>query len=155
MSEKSWTLPRWRRIALPVSIVLNLFLLAVIGGHVWHNRRAEAAGGMPLTRFLANVEASLPARDAAAFGEVIKRNAPHYGEDGLKLLEARKALAGEITAEPYDQARVRQALANWRAAWNQFMDDFGDTLVEALGQVSPEGRRKLIAERRLTPPPGR
>ena len=31
---------------------------------------------------------------------------------------------------------------------NRFFDDFANPLIEALSQVSPEGGRKLVAERR-------
>jgi hypothetical protein len=62
---------------------------------------------------------------------------------------ARRQLAKEITAPQYDAAKVRQALATWQTGWSSFFTDFALTLVEALGQVSLDGRRKLIAERRL------
>jgi uncharacterized membrane protein len=142
--------PRWRRFALPASIVLNLFLAAVIGGHVLSVRRAEVAAGAggPLARALASAEASLPPPDAAAFGATLRRDAPAYMDSARQLGAARVRLGREILAEPFDPVRVQQALAAWQAAWNRFVDDFSKPLVEALGQVSPEGRRKLLTERR-------
>jgi uncharacterized membrane protein len=137
----------WRRIALAVSIVLNLFFVALIGGHVLHNR-GIGAGGTPLMRALARAEASLPPRDAAAFGAVLRHDAPRYS-DAMKQLEAaRQELRRRITAEHFDETSVRQALLNWQTAWNGFFEKFSDTLVDALAQVSPEGRRRLVAERR-------
>jgi uncharacterized membrane protein len=139
---------RWRRIALPVSIVLNLFFVALIGGYVLHHRGERLAGETPLMRALARAEASLPPRDATAFGAVIRRDAPQYS-DALKRLDvARQELRREITAEQFDEAGVRQALAGWQTAWNSFFEKFSNTLVDALAQVSPGGRRRLIAERR-------
>lgn len=139
----------WRPIALFVSIVLNLFFVALIGGHVWQAHRAATTLGGPLARALARAEASLPPRDAAAFGAVIKRDAPQCAGALHQLALARRQLADQIIAPQYDAAKVRQALATWQTAWNNFFTDFGPVLVEALGQVTPEGRRKLIAERRL------
>ena len=141
--------PRWRRIALPASILLNLFLVALIGGHMWRVRSHEAAFATPMARVLARAEANLPAQDAAAFGDVIRRDAPRYAEAQKRLLEARLELRRQITADQFNEDDVRQALATWQAAWNAFFDDFGNTLVEALAQVSPEGRHKLAAARRL------
>jgi hypothetical protein len=43
-------------------------------------------------------------------------------------------------------------LAAWRKASGQFMDQFGDTLIDALAQVSPDGRRRLVSERRSLRP---
>ncbi len=148
MTNKSRDSLTWRRIALPASIVINLFLVALIGGHLLHNRGVEPIAGVPLARALANAEARLPPQDAAAFGAIIRRDASHYAEDAQHFTDTRQELARAITAEQFDPERARQALAAWRAAWNGFMDDFTNTLVEALAQVSPEGRRKLVGERR-------
>jgi uncharacterized membrane protein len=139
----------WPLIALLLSIGLNLFLAALIGGHIWQAHRAATTFGEPLARALAGAEASLPPRDAAAFRSVIKREAPQYAGALHQFALARRQLAEEIIAPQYDAAKVQQALATWQSAWNRFFAEFGPPLVEALGQVSPEGRRKLIAERRL------
>jgi uncharacterized membrane protein len=137
----------WRRFALPASIVLNLFLVALIVGHLWHGRRGVANFGGPLVGALARAEAALPPKDAAAFDAVIKRDASHYAEDWQRLKTARRDLRRQVTAEDFDQQRVRQAFATWQTEWNRFFNDFSGTLAEALAQVSPEGRRKLVAER--------
>jgi len=139
-----------RQIALLFSIVLNLFFVALIVGHIWQVHQAPTTLGEPLARALARAEASLPPRDSAAFGAVIKGNAPQYVGALHQFAMARRQLAEAIIAPQYDAPKVRQALATWQSAWNSFVGDFGPTLVEALGQVSPEGRRKLIAQRRLT-----
>lgn len=137
---------RWRRIVLPVSLILNLFLMALIGGHVWR-ARSDDMRSEPLVRALARAEASLPPKDAAAFGAVIRREELHFAEAQKQLAAARQNVRRQVTAEHFDQAAVRRALVTWQAAWNDFFDDFSGTLVDALAQVSPEGRRKLIAAR--------
>jgi uncharacterized membrane protein len=139
----------WRRIALPASIILNLFLVALIGGHVLNRLFTEATPGPPLMRAIARAEASLPPEDAARFGAVMRRDAPRFSADREQVIAARRALVGQITAEHFDQNAVRQAMATWQTAWNRFVTDFANTLVDALAQVSPEGRRKLVAERGL------
>lgn len=144
--------PRWRRIALPASVILNLFLLAMIGGHVWnaHSRlgRGEIGpvAGMPLARALARAEQVLPRQDAIAFGAVMARDLPHFAKSIRELRESRHNLDRQIVAEHFDPVAARQALTGTQTAWSHFLADFGDTLIDALGQVSPEGRRKLISE---------
>ncbi|HTU56081.1 MAG TPA: periplasmic heavy metal sensor [Acetobacteraceae bacterium] len=147
----------WSRIALAASLLVNLFLVALIGGHWLRSGGGAADSQTPLARALARAEATLPPRDAAAFGAVIRRDAPRYEAAALRLREARRELGLQIAAEPFNQDGVRQALATWRTTWNSFFDDFSGTLVEALAQVSPQGRRKLVAERQaardgLSPP---
>jgi uncharacterized membrane protein len=157
MNDKS-KMPGWRRIALPVSIILNVFLIALIGGHVWQNQmRGERRGGPSLVRALANAESILSPQDAAAFGAVMRRDASHYVASWQKLLEARRALEDQLAAEHFDTPAAQQAWANWRDARDRFFDDLSNTLIEALAQTSPEGRRKLVTERGWertpTPPP--
>ena len=146
MSAQS--IPTWRRFALPASVLLNLFLMALIGGHLIRHSGYDVATASPsLPRILANAQASLSAQDGAAFGTVMRRNAPRYIESARKLAEARVALERQITAQPYDAAATKQAFLMWQVSANRFFSEIGDSLIEALGQVSPEGRQKLVASR--------
>lgn len=141
-----------QRVVLPISVILNLFLLAIIGGHLWraHTRGEILTSGMPLARALMRVEAILPAADSVAFSEVIRRDAPHFAASIGQLRQARQELDRQIVAEPFSPVAARQALSTTQTAWNHFMDDFGGTLIDALSQVSPQGRRKLISETQLS-----
>lgn len=157
MSEMVRASRIWRQVALPASIILNLFFAGLVGAHLLHGSARDIHPENPLARALANAEASLPPRDAAAFADVIRREAPHYAAAGRQLQTARQQLGERITAEPFDPDGVRQALAAWRKAWDDFFDAFSIPLVDALDQVSPQGRRKLTAARRAertgSPPP--
>ncbi|CAH2601975.1 protein of unknown function [Rhodovastum atsumiense] len=138
--------PRWRRFLLPASLLLNLFLVAVIVGQM--ARSGLASRPHPsLTGALAKVEALFSAQDAAAFRAVIRRDAPEFAGAARQMLEARQNLEHLVIADRYDPAAVREGVVIWRRAWNHFFDRFGDTLVDAMAQVSPEGRRRLIAAR--------
>jgi uncharacterized membrane protein len=150
MPEIPVEMPRWRRIVLPASIILNLFLLAVIGGHIWHAHTQGTGFRMPLARVLEHAEEILGPQDAAAFGAVMRRDSSHYADAAQKLREARRELDRQIVAQPFNPAATRHALADTQAAWSHFLDDFSGTLVDSLSQVSPEGRRKLISETQST-----
>ena len=142
----------WQRIALPASIVLNLFLLALIGGHLWQSQRDQADASPSLDRALANAEATLSPKDAAAFAMVLHGDAPRYVAAAQQLRTARAALNRQITAAGFNPAAVRQALAAWRAAWDRFLDEFSGPLIDAMAQLSPQGRRQLIAAGRSARP---
>lgn len=138
---------RWWRVVLPASIILNLFLVAVIASHVWQVHRSGTARELPLARALQRAEAILPPKDAARFGAVMRHDAPQFVEAARHLDAARERLRNAITAEQFNKAEVSRAFAAWQAASNNFLDDITDPLTEALSQVSPEGRRKLVAAR--------
>jgi uncharacterized membrane protein len=136
-------LPLWRRIALPASIVLNCFLVALIGGHVWRGQDS----GAPLVRVLSNIEANLNERDAATFRSVMLRDRPRLTAAAGRLAQARRELKLLLTADPLDKDAAKRALSEWRASGGLFLDSFGDTLIDALAEVSPEGRHKVVANR--------
>ncbi len=144
----------WRRVVLPLSLVLNIFLVALIGGHVLRqqfrepNPVAYGPAGSMLFRSLARAESSLSPQDAAAFDAVIRRGVPRYAQAGLQLQAAREDLESKITAVQFDPQAVHQAFVAWQASWNRFVSVFEDTLVDALAQLSPEGRQRLVRERR-------
>lgn len=154
MSELPEQKRSWSRIALPVSILLNLFLLAVIGGYLLHVRH-RSENPVPLARALLRAEAILPKKDAEVFGAVIHRDEPLFKHSWDQLREARQELDRRIAAEPFDPAATRQSLRATQAVWDRFLDQFSNTLVDGLAHLSPEGRRKLVSESVLgvSPPP--
>jgi uncharacterized membrane protein len=140
-----------RRFALPASVVLNLFLIALISGHLLRrdaHQASLASAPIPLARALATVQSTLSPADAAAFGSVMRRESPNVAESVRQIAEARRALGRQIVAEPYDAKATRDAMAAWQASWNHFFEQVSTPLVDALGQISPEGRQKLVDERR-------
>ena len=141
--------PAWCRLALPASLALNLFLVAVIGGHVLRIRHLEASSGASLVaRAIANAEASLSKTDAAQFEAVMRRDEPRYSQAAQQLGEARAEFERRVTAEPFDKESTHQAFRYWQESWNNLMDSLRNPLVDALAEVSPEGRQKLVEERR-------
>ncbi|HUN25176.1 MAG TPA: periplasmic heavy metal sensor [Steroidobacteraceae bacterium] len=128
--------------------MLNLFLLAVIGGHLWRAHTARAVPRTLIARVLRNVRAELSAHDAAAFGAVISRDEPRFAGSAQQLLDARRELDRQIEAERFDRAAATRALAAWRMSSNLFLDQFDSPLIDALSQVSPQGRRRLVEHAR-------
>ena len=143
--SKAW------RVALALSVILNLFFIAVIGGTVWRNRIAGMGGRPPFAAALARAEAALSPEDAKAFDAAIRRGMPHYIAAARRLRHARLAVRDQVVAEHFDPDKTRAALNDWQSAWNDFLSAFDDSLIKALAQVSPEGRRKLVAQRHVEP----
>ena len=148
ITDKSLGRANWRRITLPVSLILNLFLIAVVGGHVLRIHTHELGPDTPLERALANVDASLSQGDAAKFRAAILSDKQRFAAAAQQAGRARLELEKQISTEPFDQEATKQTLLAWRASWNHFMDDFDDPLVRALAQISPESRHELVAQRR-------
>jgi uncharacterized membrane protein len=140
-----------RRFALPASLLLNLFLIALIGGHLLRRDAHEhsfSAAPLPLARALKAAEATLSPADAAAFAAVMRRESPNIADSVRQVAEARRAVGRQILATPFDAKATREAMVAWQASWNHFFEQISNPLVDALGQISPEGRQKLVDERR-------
>ncbi len=140
-----------RRFVLPASLLLNLFLIALIGGHLLRrdvHQASVAAEPVPLARALSAVESTLSPTDAAAFRSAMRSESPNIAESVRQIAEARRAVGRQILAEPYDPKATRDAMAAWQASWNHFFEQVSGPLVDALGKISPEGRKKLVDERR-------
>jgi uncharacterized membrane protein len=137
------------RLALPLSVILNLFLLAVIAGHFLRHefhRAGPAAAASPLVR-LARVESELDPRDAARFEAAIGRGGVGLAAAAQRMAASRRALLRQLVAEPFDARGARQALDTWRISWNAFMTQLSGPLIDALSSISPAGRRLLVKDR--------
>lgn len=141
----------WRWLALSLSLLCNVFLAALIAGHFLSRRIGPAASPIasaPMARALERAQAILSPQDAASFREALVREKSRYLQSALRVAAARRQLGRRIAAEPFDPRAAGQALAAWRVSWNGFVGDFSGPLIDALSAISPEGRRRLVAERR-------
>ncbi|MGH7212381.1 MAG: hypothetical protein ACREF1_13080, partial [Acetobacteraceae bacterium] len=50
-----------------------------------------------------------------------------------------------IGREPFDDARARAAMQAWRERWPAFAGAFSESILDAVGQLSPAGRARLAA----------
>lgn len=141
----------WRWLALSLSLLCNVFLAAVIAGHFLGRRIGPAGipfGATPMARALERTQAILSPQDAAAFRAVLVRDRSRYLQSALRVAAARRELGRQVAADPFDPRAASQALAAWSASWNGFVSDFSGPLIDALAAISPDGRHRLVAERR-------
>lgn len=136
-----------RRAWLVASVVLNLFFIALVGGHALRGHRPPDAAINPLARALSAAEDRLSGADADALRTGIRAHASDFAPAEQKMAAARQALMRAIAAPAFDKPQVEQAFEAWQAAWNGFVDTFQPPLIDALAHVSPEGRRTLSDQR--------
>lgn len=139
---------KWMRIILGVSLALNLFLVAFWGGQMLRSQPPVPSGDDPLARILAVAEANLPPSDAKIFRETLLKEKPRYAQTVEKLIQARQEMLKQVSADPFDPAATLTALNATQTAWTEFMDAIGRPLVDAVGVVSPEGRRRVVADQK-------
>jgi uncharacterized membrane protein len=129
---------------LGASLVLNLVLGALV---LWRPKPPiQAARGFD--RMLGRIEAALPPPDRPRFREVLATERDRYAGALATMRAASAEVDTVMRRTPYDPEALRAALHEWSMRTVAFNAAFGDTLADALGAVSPEGRAKIAAARR-------
>ncbi len=129
----------WRTRVLWLSIAGNLFGATLIGAHV----AAGSPGPPGLAGAAERMARDLPPADAVRFRGMLDRERPWYDMARRRMAEARADLASSIAANPYDEAVVRERMVAYQARWAETSGRFGESLLTAIGTLSPEGRIKL------------
>jgi len=140
--KKGW------KVTLLVSLLANLFLIALICGHLLHSRMHARRAGSSIAHALINAGAALSEPDATVFNAIVRRDAPQYAAAAQRLTTAREELRRQIARNPFDADATRRAYAAWQESLNDYAKDIGSTMVDALDHISPEGRRKILDEQR-------
>jgi uncharacterized membrane protein len=144
MNARFWTL----RKGLTLSVALNVFLVFLIGSHVWRHRQYERQD--KLERFFARVSSELSNEDARKFEAAIDPQRPNLTGEELELKRARQRVVDALKADPFDPEAFRGAVEEARGRRAAFENDFLKSFIEAAQRISPEGRRRLSAVR-VTP----
>lgn len=146
-----WFSGRWGRAVCVASLALNLFLIGYLVGRafdVWPTKpkRAEA--------FIERLAARLPERDA----EIVRRAAAARGLAIDRLAEAaresRRRVHAALAAEPFDRQGLEAAFEESRARHRALETAVQAMVLETAGELSPEGRRRLLRHRPRHGPPG-
>lgn len=134
-----------RRSLMAASLLLNVFLVAVVSGQYLHRRAAENSDVPVYKRVLHQMTSRLDRQDAEAFRSVLHSQAPRFMAARQALEAAHAETDRELMAKEFDPAALRVALAHWQKSWDAFMAPMSDTLVDAIAHLSPEGRRRLAS----------
>jgi len=138
----------WRTRVLWLSLAGNLFGATLIGAHM----AAGSPGPPGLAGAAERMARDLPPGDAVRFRGTLDREKPWYDMARRRMAEARADLASSIAANPYDEAVVRERMVAYQARWAETSGRFGESLLTAIGTLSPEGRTKLAETTRHSGP---
>jgi uncharacterized membrane protein len=130
----------WRTRLLWLSVAGNLFSATLIGTHLATDRGPGPPG---LAGAAERMARDLPTADAARFRATLDRERPWYEIARRRMAEARADMARSIGQNPYDEAAVRERMLIFQARWAETSGRFGESLLTAIGTLSPEGRAKL------------
>lgn len=128
----------WRTRLLFASVAGNLFSAALIGAYVLRPRSLQGMEGA-----VEHMTRDLPASDAERFRAVLAREKALQSKAWHRVNQARAELMRSIGRTPYDEAEVRARMADFQQRRAESSRKFGDSLMAAIGTLSPEGRARL------------
>jgi uncharacterized membrane protein len=105
--------PRWTRIALIVSLALNLLVAGLVAGALLHGPLG-GRDGRPEIRMLGlgPFADALTKADRAALGEAIRREEGSFRARREAMRADFDAFLAALRAEPYDHAEVTRLIAS-------------------------------------------
>ncbi|EHM01975.1 hypothetical protein HMPREF9946_01711 [Acetobacteraceae bacterium AT-5844] len=127
------------KVALGASLAVNCVLAGLL---FWQDdHRPRGVRGLQ-----ARMERVLSDEDRATFHAVMDANRPRYEEAQRAMRQARPLIPKAIGAEPFSEEALRAAMALNREKWLAFSETFEGSLAQATAAISPEGRRRLLAD---------
>ncbi|MFC3125967.1 periplasmic heavy metal sensor [Pseudoroseomonas globiformis] len=124
--------------ALGASLALNL----VLAGVLWWQPAQNPHGP---SRMQARIERLLPEADREAFRRAMQAGRAQYEPAHAGLREGFAEIQAALRQQPFDAARLRAAMAAGRTRWGEFSRLYEESLTQALGAISAEGRA-LVAQ---------
>ena len=128
------------------SLVLNAALLGIVGGRIFSPASAEPSVQMQLERYgpTADVVAAawrqLPEADRAELRKQLRESWLAMEGERKRLRDAGETVYNAALAEPFDDNRLRDAVALFQLREKHLQDNAEDILISHLGKMPPQAR---------------
>jgi uncharacterized membrane protein len=133
---------RWR-VALIVSLALNLFLVGLVG--IWAVRPMFRGPPSPpdFSRTIDRMAHRLSDADAAILRRAYAAHRDSILQRSREVETARRTVRRTLRSEPFDPDALAHAMDDIRKARTAFEQTLQDVMREAAAEISPDGRRIL------------
>ncbi len=157
MSSDTPQKSRWTRPLLIGSIVLNLFLIGLIGGHMFMREAGRSDAGRPDNgqRGMRHMSEDLSDSGRATIKQVMDNHAEDIRALWRLLRDQRVILSDQLAADQLDDAAIATTLNEIRRIDSAIQEQFHAATLEIAHQLPAEERRKLNLRWRKTDRDGR
>ena len=133
----------WMRVALGVSLALNLAIVGMVAGAMYRNGGSRHGESMVRDVGFGAFTEALSKPDRAALRRAFLASAPEF-RDGRRDMQADfTALLAELRAEPFDAGELQDVMGRQNARNAQRLE-IGQTLVyDLLVAMAPDERQKF------------
>lgn len=133
---------RWLRLALVLSLALNLLVVGLVAGVAARGGPMGRHGGMGDVGF-GPLTGSLSREDRRALRERFEASAPDWHDERAAVRDDYLALATLLQAEPWDGAAAAAIIARQEDRGKARFRQGGAILVDYFGTLSPEARHEI------------
>ncbi|MEM7425895.1 MAG: periplasmic heavy metal sensor [Pseudomonadota bacterium] len=140
--------PRWMKILLTVSLMLNVAVIGAIGARAWkthkygHGHHAMHALGVHAFLW------KLPRERRKALREKFRQVRGELKQHKFALVQPLQQFAGALAASDYDRAKVEEAVQAFRASHEKRAAARERYILELVDALTPE-ERKMLGEKIL------
>ncbi|ABD56049.1 periplasmic heavy metal sensor [Jannaschia sp. CCS1] len=135
---------RWVKVALAISLALNLAIVGLIGGAVLGGG-GPGDGGVPALRALGlgPFARALSREDRAELRTRIEGTGVELREERREIGRALRAVEGALRADPFDRATVEEAFARSRGMVVSLQETGHTALLDQIETMSAAERQDL------------
>lgn len=133
-----------------VTISLVVLLLASLAGNLFFAGLVAGRAMVPdkrVERFMERdreLRAEIPDADKQKLRRMMRENLPQMKKAKSAFDKARRAVHRAISAEPLDEAALKQAVDNMLAVQNDMHKAMADSIVDAAPELTAEGRKAMV-----------
>lgn len=138
------TSPRWLKLALVVSLMVNMLFVGAIAGQLLMRGKhhGHRGGG------IADVLRALPEARRKEVGAVWEQNRAEMRAHRDEVRRLRRAARDVIAKEPFDADAARAALAAVSAARAHARARMGEAFVDTMSKLTPQERQIFREQQR-------
>lgn len=141
-TERKGGAGRWTRILLILSLALNLFVIALVGGAAIRHHDGRPHGGVRDVG-VGHFTDVLTAKDRAALRDAFLAAAPDFRNERRAAREDFAELAAALRADPYDPARLDRIIARQGERTAGRIELGRQLLTRRIAQMAPAERAAL------------
>ena len=138
---------RWTLLAIGFSVALNIFLVGFLLAQLWSSHAQPVAEGLPAREVLRQLAQQLPAADAEHLRRAFASRLPDLVRVRREARVSNEQVRADIGAVPFDAKKLSANFEATRAAREKVRLLIEQALLEALPQMSEEGRKTLSTYR--------
>jgi uncharacterized membrane protein len=146
---------RWALLAIGFSVVLNIFLVGFLLAQLWSSHAPPDSEALAPREVLRQLAERLPHADAEHLRRAFASRRTELAAARREARAASERVRADIGAVPFDSEKMRADLDAAHAARDKVRPLIEQALLEALPQMSEEGRRVLgqtrLVRRRTEP----